>query len=65
MIMCSTSFIVSSSASSGRFYCEPHSEELELGNGAETSYEVGHRTEQVQTGVDVPLPVMSAAVVLD
>lgn len=29
--------------SSGRFYCELHSEELELGNGAEPSSEVGHR----------------------
>ncbi|XP_026223575.1 F-actin-monooxygenase mical1 [Anabas testudineus] len=27
----------------GRFYCEPHSEELELGNEAETSYELSER----------------------
>lgn len=29
--------------SSGRFYCELHSEELELADGAEPSSEVGHR----------------------
>lgn len=38
----SSLFILICNVSSGRFYCELHSEELELDNGAEPSSEVGH-----------------------
>lgn len=40
---CGLFILLICNVSSGRFYCELHSEELELADGAEPSSEVGHR----------------------